>query len=136
MVKVATRSITTITKAEVVGAEVGKMDAEVAETGHGIVKITLIKIISDLSMHSHRHQTLGSRISPRNLKIACKVRTIGVILWILFLIRPVISAYEDLDFENWNDVEYKMLVDANNIDSTSYAGLHEHNQVINDINHD
>ena len=135
MVKTAARSITIHTEAEV-GVEVGKMAGEVAKTGHGIGKIITIIITSALLMLLRRHQTLGSRISPRKPKTTCKVRAIGFILWFLIIIRPVISAYKDLDFENWNDVEYKMLVDANNIDSTSYAGLHEHNQVIDDINHD
>ena len=97
IVKAAVRSTIITTKAEVVEAEVVQMDNVVVEIGLGIVIITII-LTKNLLMHLHRHQTLGSRISPRKLKTTIKVRSYHLIVWITLLLRIVHATYEDLDF--------------------------------------
>ena len=104
MVKVVAITIkTTTAEVEVVEVEAGV--ANVEKIGLGILQIiTIITItIKDHLMHLRRHQALSSRLSPRGPKTTLKVR--GIILLWLMLLKMVFGAYENLEFDKWNEIE-------------------------------
>ena len=94
---------TTTAEVEVVEVEAGV--ANVEKIGLGILQIiTIIAItIKDHLMHLRRHQALSSRLSPRGPTTTLTVR--GLILLWLMLLKMVFGAYENLEFDKWNEIE-------------------------------
>ena len=105
VVKVATRSnsIMAMAEAEEVVVEADTMVAVGVETGHGMPQTIIIT--KDLLMHSRRHQTLSSRISPSGFRATLKVRAAGLLLLWIILFRQVYGTYDNLEFDQWDEIE-------------------------------
>ena len=84
--------------------EVGAVEVKVDSTMEGkMEKIIFTMIITkDHLILSNRHQTI-SQINFRRTNNLLKVRTIAII-WIILMSRAF-GAYENLEFEEWNDIE-------------------------------
>ena len=92
-----------------------------------MANITTLTIITNaLLIPSNRPTT--SRRSSRRTNILLKVRTILIVFFWL-LIRGVVGAYENLDFENWDDLEQQLVVDALKIDNS-----HDIADISNNVN--
>lgn len=110
MGKVVTIMAINIIEAGVSGAE------DVITTTDVVVKIIFImKTKKDLLILSNRHQTT-SKINFRRIKMLLKVRTLAILLALLF--RTSSGAYENLEFDQWNEIEQQMLMDACKIDNS------------------
>ncbi len=97
--------------------EAGATEAGVATTTTDVVvkAIFIMTTKKDLLILSNRHQTT-SKINFRRLKMLLKVRTLAIITWILIL-QTASGAYENLEFDQWNDIEQQMLMDACKIEN-------------------
>lgn len=82
-----------------------------ADHGHGIETITITITKNALLTTSCRHRITSSRTSPRGLKTLSKVG-ISLIWALLFLVKEINGAYDNMDFSNWHEIEEQMLTDA------------------------